>query len=166
MAAIRAGRRPKMKRWFALPLAFLTIYCSGQVGGDEFVKVYFPDGFSATAELARSDEERARGLMFREKMAEDQAMLFLFEEENAHSFWMKNMRFAIDILWLDSQKRIVHLEKRVPPCPQDPCPSYSPSAAASFVLELQAGFAEKHGLRLYDRLEFVLPRELSEPQNP
>jgi uncharacterized membrane protein (UPF0127 family) len=155
-----------MKRWLVLPLAFLTTYCSGQAGGDKFAKVYFPDGFSVTAELARSDEERARGLMFREKMAEDQAMLFLFETEEAHSFWMKNMRFAIDILWLDAQKRIVHLEKTVPPCPRDPCPSYAPSAAASFVLELQAGFAEKHGLRLNDRVEFVLPRGLSEPQNP
>jgi uncharacterized membrane protein (UPF0127 family) len=154
-----------MKRWFILPLVLLAVYCSGREDAEKFIKVYFGDGFSVTAELAVSDEERARGLMFREKMAEGQAMLFLFEEENAHSFWMKNMRFAIDILWLDGQKRIVHLEKRVPPCPQDPCPSYGPAAAASFVLELQAGFAEKHGLRLYDRVEFVLPRELNGPQN-
>ncbi|HCS47283.1 MAG: hypothetical protein A2V45_03575 [Candidatus Aminicenantes bacterium RBG_19FT_COMBO_58_17] len=155
-----------MKKRIILVLVFLTLYCSGQAGKNKFIKVYFPDSFSATAELAVSDEERAQGLMFREKINEDQAMLFLFEKEDIHSFWMKNMRFAIDILWLDGRKRIVHIENQVPPCPKDPCSSYIPAAAASFVLELQAGFVEKHGLRLYDRIEFVLPRELSEPRNP
>jgi uncharacterized membrane protein (UPF0127 family) len=154
-----------MKRRLVMLLAFLTVYCSGQTGKNKFIKVYFADGYSATAELAVNDEERAQGLMFREKIDEDQAMLFLFEEEDIHSFWMKNMRFAIDILWLDGEKRIVHIEKRVPPCLKDPCPSYAPAAAASFVLEVQAGFVEKHGLRLYDRIEFVLPR-VSEPRNP
>jgi uncharacterized membrane protein (UPF0127 family) len=93
-------------------------------------------------------------------------MLFLFEEEGIHSFWMKNMRFSIDILWLDIQKRIVHLEPNVPPCPSDPCPSYVPGAAAMYVLELKSGSAEKQGLRLYDRLAFVLPKNISGPQNP
>jgi uncharacterized membrane protein (UPF0127 family) len=154
-----------MKRRIVLLLVFLTLHCSGQAGRNRFIKVYFPDRYSATAELAVSDEQREQGLMFREKINEDQAMLFIFEEEDIHSFWMKNMRFAIDILWLDSQRRIVHIESRVPPCSKDPCPSYVPAAAAAFVLELQAGFVEKHGLRLYDRIEFVLPR-LSESQNP
>ncbi len=152
------------KRVILIPLC-LTLFCFGQSGKDKFIKVYFPDGFSCTAELAGSDEERAQGLMFREKINEDQAMLFLFEEAEIHSFWMKNMRFAIDILWLDGQKRIVHLEKRVPPCSQEPCPTYVPAAAATFVLEVQAGFAEKHGLRLYDRIEFVLPK-ISGLRNP
>jgi uncharacterized membrane protein (UPF0127 family) len=154
-----------MKSRIILLLVFLTLYCSGQAGRNRFVKVYFPDGFSATAELAVSDEQRAQGLMFRERINEDQAMLFIFEEEDIHSFWMKNMRFAIDILWLDSQRRVVHIENRVPPCSKDPCPSYVPAEAAAFVLELQAGFVEKHGLQLYDRIEFILPG-LSESRNP
>lgn len=154
-----------MKRRMIVVLIFLTLGCSGQAGRNRFIKVYFPDGFSATAELAVSDEERTQGLMFREEIKEDQAMLFVFEEEDIHSFWMKNMRFAIDILWLDRQRQIVHIENRVPPCPQDPCPSYVPAAAALFVLELRAGFVEKHGLRPYDRVEFVLPK-LSESRNP
>jgi len=154
-----------MHRRIILGLIFLTLDCSGQAARDRFIKVYFPDGFSATAELAVSEDERAQGLMFRERINEDQAMLFIFEEEEIHSFWMKNMHFAIDILWLDSQRRVVHIENRVPPCSKDPCPSYVPSAAAAFVLEVQAGFVEKHGLRLYDRIDFVLPR-VSEPRNP
>lgn len=154
-----------MKRQIILLFVFISLYCAGQTGRNRFIKVYFADGFSATAELAVSDDERAQGLMFREKIGEDQAMLFIFEEENIHSFWMKNMRFAIDILWLDRQRRIVHIENQVPPCSADPCPSYTPAAPAAFVLEVQAGFVEKHGLRLYDRVDFILPR-INESRNP
>jgi uncharacterized membrane protein (UPF0127 family) len=150
-----------MKTKFILLTAILALYCSGQAGKDRFIKVFFPDGFAATAELAVNEEERARGLMFREEILENQAMLFLFAEEDIHSFWMKNMRFPIDILWLDRDRRIVHIEARVPPCPREPCPTYSPAAAALFVLELQSGFTEKHRLRLSDRLEFILPKELN-----
>jgi uncharacterized membrane protein (UPF0127 family) len=152
-----------MKRALLLTLTLGLLFCAGQAGKARFVKVYFPDGFVVTAELAVTDEERQQGLMFREKMPEEQGMLFLFEEEAVHAFWMKNMKFPIDILWLDSQKKIVHLESRVPPCPADPCPSYVPQAPASYVLELKAGTAQKHGLRLYDRLDFILPREIALP---
>jgi hypothetical protein len=154
-----------MKKRMIVLLALLTLGCASQAGKDRFIKIYFPDGFSATAELAVTDDERAQGLMFREEIKEDQAMLFIFEEEDIHSFWMKNMRFAIDILWLDSQRRIVHIENQVPPCPKDPCPSYVPSAAATFVVELRAGFVGRHHLRPYDRIEFVLPK-LNESRRP
>jgi hypothetical protein len=155
-----------MKKKLLLTLSLFLIFCSGQAVKNKFIKVYFPDGFSVTAELAVTDEERQQGLMFREKINDDQGMLFIFEDEAIYSFWMKNMRFPIDILWLDAQKRIVHLESRVPPCQSDPCPSYVPDAAATYVLELKSGSAEKHGLKLYDRIEFVLPKNINEPQNP
>jgi uncharacterized membrane protein (UPF0127 family) len=154
-----------MKNKFILLMAFLALYCSGQTGKDRFIKVFFPDGFAVIAELAVNEEERARGLMFRDEIHEDQAMLFLFAERDIHSFWMKNMRFPIDILWLDGDRRIVHIEARVPPCPREPCPTYSPAAAAAFVLELQSGCSEKHGLRISDRIEFILPKELNEPRS-
>ncbi|MGB7295950.1 MAG: DUF192 domain-containing protein [Candidatus Aminicenantales bacterium] len=150
-----------MKKNIVFSMALLTLFCSGQTGKDKFIKVFFPDGFSVTAELAVTVEARARGLMFREEIQEDQAMLFLFEDEDIHSFWMKNMRFSIDILWLDRERRIVHLEASVPPCLREPCPSYAPGAPAAYVLELRSGSAEKHGLSESDRLEFILPRELS-----
>jgi uncharacterized membrane protein (UPF0127 family) len=152
-----------MKGKFFLALSLFLLFCSSQAGKKSFIKAYFPNGFAVTAELAITDEERQQGLMFREKINADQAMLFLFEEEEIHSFWMKNMRFPIDILWLDSQKRIVHLEPNVPPCSSDPCPSYTPGAPAIYVLELQSGCAEKQGLRLYDRIAFVLPKNVSLP---
>jgi len=124
------------------------------------VQIFFPDGSAVTAELAVTDAERQLGLMFRPKINDDQAMLFIFEKEGIHSFWMKNMRFSIDILWLDKDRRIVHVEEQVPACGQDPCPSYPTSQPARFVLEIRSGGAAAHKLKLYDRLDFILPRDL------
>jgi uncharacterized protein len=123
---------------------------------DRFVKVFFPGGGSIMAELAVTDAERARGLMFRERIQPDQGMLFVFEEEGLHSFWMKNTLIPLDILWLGRDRRIVHIAADVPPCKADPCPSYGPDIPASFVLELKAGEARARGLKPEDRLEFVL----------
>lgn len=123
---------------------------------DRFIRVFFPDGGSIAAELAVTGEERALGLMFREKVQPDQGMLFVFEEEGIYPFWMKNTLVPLDILWLGRDRRIVHIAADVPPCRADPCPSYDPGVPASFVFELKAGGAKARGLKLGDRLEFVL----------
>jgi hypothetical protein len=125
---------------------------------DKFLKIYLPDGRAVTAELAVSDAERAQGLMFREKVLPDQGMLFVFEEEDYHAFWMKNTLIPLDMLWLDKDRRIVHIERNVPPCKADPCPSYPPKRPGLYVLELVAGGADLYGLKLLDRLEFTLRR--------
>ncbi len=120
------------------------------------IRIFFPDGKTIFADLVKSEEDRARGLMFRKTLNEDQGMLFVFESEGFYSFWMKNMNFSIDILWLDRQKRIVHLEREVPPCKKEPCPSYVPALPAKYVLELKAGSIEKMKLKLNDRIDFIL----------
>ncbi len=126
---------------------------------DKFIQIILPNGNLIRAELAKTNEERARGLMYREGIASDQGMLFIFEEEEIHSFWMKNMSFPIDIIWLDEGKRIVHMEINVPPCKEMPCPTYASKIPSLYVLELKAGCVESNGLKLYDRLEFILPAE-------
>lgn len=140
-----------------LYLIFCLIFLSAETKQKRFVKVFFPNDYCITAELAVSDEERQLGLMFRERINCDQGMLFVFGEEDFHSFWMKNVNFPIDILWLDREKRIVHIESNVPPCKESPCPSYSPKVQASYVLELKSGSVKKNQLKLYDKLEFILP---------
>jgi uncharacterized membrane protein (UPF0127 family) len=131
-----------------------------QKGKDRHIKVFFPNGKSVTAELAVSDEERGRGLMFREKILPDQGMLFVFEVEDRHSFWMKNTLIPLDMLWLDSGKRVIHIEADVPPCKEDPCPSYGPRTPARYVLELKAGGAAANGIKVNDQLQFVLPERV------
>jgi uncharacterized membrane protein (UPF0127 family) len=131
------------------------IFCQA-LRQDKFIKIYLPDGTSITAELARTDAERQRGLMFRDRLLTDQGMLFVFETEYPYSFWMKNTLIPLDILWLDKDRKIVHIAKNVPPCREDPCPSYPPDRPGLYVLELAAGSADRLGLKLFDRLVFKL----------
>lgn len=133
-----------------------SIVATAQV---KYTRITLPDGFKITAELAVTDEQRQQGLMYRQGMKEDQGMLFIFETEDIYSFWMKNMLFSLDMLWLDSNRRVVHIEENVPPCASEPCPSYEPARPARYVLELVSGSVKKHGLKLGDRLDFLLPPE-------
>jgi hypothetical protein len=134
-----------------------ALFCAPNPQKDKFIKIYVPDGRAVTTELAVTEEERARGLMFREKILPDQGMLFVFEEEGSYAFWMKNTLIPLDMLWLDRDRRIVHIARDVPPCKEDPCPSYGPDRPALYVLELAAGGAKLYDLKLYDKLEFKLP---------
>jgi uncharacterized membrane protein (UPF0127 family) len=123
---------------------------------EKHTQVFLPGGEVIYAELAVTDQERELGLMFRESINADQGMLFVFEREGIYSFWMKNMKISIDIIWLDKDKRIVYIEKNVPPCETEDCPSYAPAALSKYVLEIKSGFSEEYELELYDRLEFIL----------
>jgi uncharacterized membrane protein (UPF0127 family) len=123
----------------------------------KFIKIYFPDGDSVAAELAVTPEEKAQGLMFRKKMDFNQGMLFIYEEEGFYSFWMKNMVIPLDFIWLDRERRIVHMEENVPPCEREPCPTYTSKIPALFILELKSGSIERRSLRILDRLDFILP---------
>jgi uncharacterized membrane protein (UPF0127 family) len=109
-------------------------------------RVVLPDGAAIQVELATDEPTRAQGLMYRDRLAEDRGMLFLFPESGDYPFWMKNTLIPLDMIWIDEQKRIVHVSANVPPCKADPCPSYPPNAVAKAVLELAAGVAAKHHL--------------------
>jgi uncharacterized membrane protein (UPF0127 family) len=135
----------------------ISILLKGGTASERFVRIYFPDGRSVRAELAVTPEERAQGLMFRQKIEFDQGMLFVFDREGIYSFWMKNMVIPLDLIWLDKEKRIVHVERNVPPCEGEPCPTYTSKVPALYVLELEAGSFEKRELEMFDRLDFILP---------
>jgi uncharacterized membrane protein (UPF0127 family) len=83
-------------------------------------------------------------------------MLFLFETPGFHGIWMKNCKFPIDILWLDDQRRIVHVAAGVPPCRKEPCPVYQPLQRASYVVELNAGEARREKARVGSVVGFEL----------
>ena len=107
-------------------------------------------------ELAISEEERVKGLQNRDGMPEMHGMLFIFSQERKYNFWMKDTKFPLDMIWLDSNRNVVFLQENVPPCLSNPCPTYPPSAAAMYVLELNAGLVRKLGIHLGDRAEFKL----------
>lgn len=112
----------------------------------------FPNGHSFRLEIARTPEELAMGYMFREEVGPREGMLFLFPRDGFHSIWMKNCRVPLDLIWLSRGLTVVHLEKSVPPCRRDPCPSYPPMRKAGLVLEVKAGMAEKAGLGVGDSI--------------
>lgn len=126
-----------------LPLLALAGCASGQAR--HWVEL---DGSRYTVELALDDETRARGLMFRDSMPEDHGMLFIHESEQPLAYWMKNTRLALDILYFDDQRRLVSQQRDVPPCSAgNACPPYPSTGLARYVLELNAGQAEKLGLK-------------------
>lgn len=125
------------------------------------ITVTTPQGAVIMAELADTAEERARGLMFRSSLERNRGMLFTFAEPQQWSFWMKNTRLSLDIIWMDGRKRIVHVERRVPICNRtdDGCPQYQPNENALYVLELAAGSAEALNLERGASLRFQLPSD-------
>jgi len=127
-------------------------------GAAELTSLLLPSGRKLTVEVVASGEERALGLMFRDSLPADRGMLFLFESSGFQGIWMKNCRFPIDIVWLDENRRVVHLAENVPPCRQDPCPTYAPLRRALYVLELNAGQARREGALVGATLEFKLSR--------
>src|SRR6185369_13014704 len=117
-------------------------------------RVIFKDGFAVKVEVASNDELRAQGLMYRDHLAEDRGMIFLFPEKGDYAFWMKNTIIPLDMIWIDETKKVVHVAHDVPPCQADPCPSYPPGVKAQYVLEVAAGVAAKHHVADGDLLKF------------
>jgi len=128
------------------------------------VPVTTPRGVTILAEVADTTEKRARGLMFRDSLPEDRGMLFTFPEPQHWTFWMKNTRIALDIIWMDREKKIVHVERNVPGCNRsdDGCPQYQPNETALYVLELAAGRADRLQLERGTKLRFQLPPAVSD----
>jgi hypothetical protein len=113
----------------------------------------FPDGTRVAVEIVDTDATRQRGLMFRTNLAPNEGMVFVFPRVGSYPFWMKNTLIPLDMLWLDPQGRVVSIARSVPPCKADPCPSYPPDADALYVVELVAGFAIQHGVKVGDLLK-------------
>lgn len=109
------------------------------------------NGKKLSLEVADTSALREHGLSNREKLSTGSGMLFIFDEMGAYGFWMKDMKFSLDIMWLDADKKIVHVEKNVSP---DTYPTiFTPSSPAQYVLEVPAGFVDNSNVSLGDFLD-------------
>jgi uncharacterized protein len=117
-------------------------------------RVIFPDGFVVEVEVANTDELRAQGLMYRDQLKPGAGMIFFFPEDDVYPFWMKNTLIPLDMIWIDSSRKVAHLKSNVPPCKIENCPSYDPGVPSRYVLEVAGGEAAKHGLKAGDQLRF------------
>jgi hypothetical protein len=131
----------------------------GSLPGNEYASISTPKGSIIFAEIADSPDKRAQGLMFRPSISPDQGMLFRFPELGYWTFWMKNTKVPLDILWLDKTGTIIHIESHVPICTRsdDHCPRYYSHKQSWQVLELKAGMAEKLELIPGNQLTISVP---------
>jgi uncharacterized membrane protein (UPF0127 family) len=121
------------------------------------VLVRFPDGTQVTAEVVSTPEDHAQGLSGRASLDEDEGMLFDFPSAEIREFWMKDMLFPIDIIWLHNGV-IVDLDRDVPAPASGEAPvRLVPSDPVSQVLELPAGFIEAHHVLKRDVLTLSVP---------
>jgi len=116
-------------------------------------------GASVTAEVADDDASRARGLSGRDRLDPDAGMLFVLPGDSP-SFWMKGMRFPIDIVWIRGA-RVVDVTADVPPPAgtNEALATYSPERPANRALEVNAGWADRHGVERGDRVRVRRARD-------
>ena len=105
----------------------------------------------ASLETVTTPNERALGLSGRESLPELTGMIFVFPEKGKHGIWMKDMKFTIDILWLDEKFEVVNLKRAVTP---ETYPTiFTPSRDIFYAIEVQSGFAEKHEIKIGEILD-------------
>lgn len=109
-------------------------------------------GETFQVEVVDTPGDQQLGLMFREELPRDAGMLFVFPGEAPRSFWMKNMRIPIDILYFDAERQLVNWYDSVPPCRAERCPGYPSDGPAQYVLEISAGRGRELGVTRGDRL--------------
>jgi uncharacterized protein len=122
------------------------------------IPIRTPSGLIIQAEIADTPQKRATGLMFRDHLKKDHGMLFFFSVPQAWTFWMKNTKIALDLIWLDGKKRVVHIERNVPICTRtdDSCPQYrSNSDDALYVLEIAGGTVDGYKIEKGSQLQFA-----------
>ena len=112
------------------------------------------NGVHLVADLAITGEQRTKGLAVKDSLAENESMLFYFPKANEYAFWMKDMKFPIDIIWLDTDRKVIHVEHSLDPCDSDACPLYKPEGKTQYVLETVAGFAKKYNVTEGTIVEF------------
>jgi uncharacterized protein len=144
-------KNPHLFRGMFIYIALGLSACGAQASGPS-VEL---KGQHFDVEIAADDATRERGLMFRDSMDPGHGMLFLFDRAMPQNFWMKNTHIPLDILYFDEKYKLVSVQQRVPPCHDagNNCPVYSSNGPAQYVLELNAGVADKLGVKAGDKLE-------------
>ena len=131
-------------------LALAALICTSCMAQEPHVVL---KGERFFVDLALDSDTQALGLMFRQEMADDHGMLFVFPAEGMRSFWMKNTRISLDIFYFDEEKKLVSVSENARPCKTPRCPSYPSTGPAKYVLELNAGKASELGVQPGDLLE-------------
>ncbi len=136
-----------MRRAFPiLPLVFAVGLASASA--PRWAVAVLPSGSEFVLEVAADDLARQRGYMGRERVGPREGMIFVYDQDGKHSFWMKNCKVALDIVWLDANGHVVFAATDRQPCPATgDCPSIAPNVPARFVVEFAAGTVAAESLK-------------------
>lgn len=140
-----------MRTWLAALLSLPLL--AGGGGTVAFKQTSF------LAEVAATEPEKAKGLMYRQSLAKDRCMFFVYAEEGIHAIWMKNCLIALDVAWVDAEGKVVETTEHVPPCSPmrgDDCPTYGGTASSRYFIEFPAGTFKRLGLKKGDHLGWDL----------
>jgi uncharacterized membrane protein (UPF0127 family) len=102
-------------------------------------------GQKVTAQIADTEALRTQGLSGTEPLADHTGMLFVFQTPDLYPFWMKDMKYPIDIIWLDQGQRVVSVKEHA--TPESYPESFKPTSPALYVLEVSDGFVKKYGVK-------------------
>jgi uncharacterized protein len=105
-------------------------------------------------EIADTPAKRERGLMHRTFLKESAGMLFVFDKPGLYSFWMKNTLIPLDIIWINEDKKIVHIAYNFQPCFVSKCPTVKSSTEALYVLEVNGGWVKRNNVKVGDLVQF------------
>lgn len=103
--------------------------------------------------VANTAQTQKKGLMYKKSLPKEMGMLFVFENEGPHSFWMKNTLIPLTMIWIDKDNKIVHIEDNAKPCYKDPCQIYYSPKASKYVLEVNASFATTNDILVGDEVK-------------
>ncbi len=140
-----------MRLWLAVLLSLPLL--AGGGGTVTFKQTAF------MSEVAATEPEKAKGLMYRQSLPKDRCMFFVYSADGDHAIWMKNCLIALDVAWVDAEGRVVETAEHVPPCSPmrgDDCPSYGGSVPSRHFVEFAAGTFKRLGLKKGDRLGWEL----------
>lgn len=130
---------------------FIVFSHTASAPKEEVIKILI-NNLAIPVELANTPEKQINGLSYREKLEADSGMLFIFNNYQVRGFWMKEMNFPIDIIWI-ANGQIVGIEKNVPVSTATPLPVYYSPQEVNLVLEVNAGFSDKNNIKVGDMLK-------------
>lgn len=142
-----------MKKILIIFLLIFLVSCARNYN-ENFNEILIDNGKSLikiNVEIADDNNERIKGLMFKEKLNENSGMFFIFDEDDYQTFWMKNTLIPLDIIFIDKNFEIVDIKYAVP-CKADPCALYKSSKLAKYVLEVNGNFTRKNNIEIGNKI--------------
>ena len=134
-------------------LAVLTAYFFIRTNAEENELTIIVGNTTIEIEIAETSEQRIKGLSGRKSLPDNRGLLFIYDQPAFYEIWMKDMNFPIDIIWFDSDKKIVSISENVKP---ESFPEvFLPNDLALYVLEVNAGFSDENRIKIGDKFDYL-----------